>query len=243
MAAALAFPLDFDRIAGGADFRRRVGPSRRVRSARSSLAVQARMLHALRPAFEAGCPVANDEDRGAVERQEMRAIAAGNTAALQRLIDREAPRLLRFAHGMLGSLDEAEDVVQDTLIRLWENAARWTPDARVSTWLHRVCYNRAIDSLRRRRAFVDETALEGLADESEPADAALVRTETALSVAAAIERLPARQRTAVLLFHVQGLPQRESAEVMGVSETAFESMLARARRRLRRWLNEEGDDD
>ncbi len=187
--------------------------------------------------------MANDEDRGAVERQEMRAIAAGNTAALQRLIDREAPRLLRFAHGMLGSLDEAEDVVQDTLIRLWENAARWTPDARVSTWLHRVCYNRAIDSLRRRRAFVDETALEGLADESEPADAALVRTETALSVAAAIERLPARQRTAVLLFHVQGLPQRESAEVMGVSETAFESMLARARRRLRRWLNEEGDDD
>ena len=122
--------------------------------------------------------MADNEDRSARERAEMRAIAAGDSAAFRRLVDREAPRLLRFAQGMLGSLDEAEDVVQDTLIRLWENAARWTPDARIGTWLHRVCYNRAIDRLRRRRAFVDESALEEFADESEPADAALVRSES-----------------------------------------------------------------
>ncbi len=187
--------------------------------------------------------MADNGDRSARERAEMRAIASGDTAAFRRLVDREAPRLLRFAQGMLGSLDEAEDVVQDTLIRLWENAARWTPDARIGTWLYRICYNRAIDRLRRRRAFVDESALEEFADELEPADAALVRSEAALSVRAAIERLPARQRTAILLFHVQGLPQRDSAEVMGVSEAAFESMLARARRQLRRWLSGEGDDD
>ncbi len=219
---------------------RRVMP--RFASRRSSRAVQERIRHALITAFEAGCAVADDEDRSAFERAEMRAIAAGDSAAFRRLIDREAPRLLRFAQGMLGGLDEAEDVVQDTLIRLWENAARWTPDARIGTWLHRVCYNRAIDRLRRRRNFVDESALEEFADESESADAALVRSEEALSVRSAIERLPARQRTAVLLFHVQGISQRESAEVMGVSETAFESMLARARRQLRGWLSGEGND-
>jgi len=186
--------------------------------------------------------VAKDDARRAIEAEEIRRIAAGDSAAFQKLLDREAPRLLRFAQGMLGGLDEAEDVVQDTLIRLWENAERWTPDARIGTWLHRVCYNRAIDQLRRRRPFVDDSALEGFADESEQADAALVRSETTLSVREAIERLPARQRTAVLLFHIQGLAQRDAAEVMSVSEAAFESMLSRARRQLRRWLSESDND-
>jgi RNA polymerase sigma-70 factor (ECF subfamily) len=207
-----------------------------------SFAVQARMRHARPAGLWAGLFVTSETERSAFERAEMRAIANGDAAAFERLVDRETPRLIRFAHGMLGGLDEAEDVVQETLIRLWETAARWTPDARIGTWLHRVCYNRAIDRLRRRRNFVDDSVLAEVLDDAEPADAALVRSEATLSVRAAIERLPARQRTAVLLFHIQGMPQRESAEVMGVSEAAFESMLSRARRQLRIWLAE-GDDD
>ena len=186
--------------------------------------------------------MADNDDRPAIEAEEMRRIAAGDSAAFARLVDREAPRLLRFARGILGSLDEAEDVVQDTLIRLFENANRWTPDARIGTWLHRVCYNRAIDGLRRRRAFVEESVLEAVPDEAEAADAALVRSETTLSIRDAIERLPSRQRTAVVLFHIQGLSQRDAAEVMSVSEAAFESMLSRARRQLRTWLAETNDD-
>jgi RNA polymerase sigma-70 factor (ECF subfamily) len=171
---------------------------------------------------------------------EIRAVAAGDSSAFRRLIDREAPRLVRFAYGMLGNLADAEDVVQDTLIRLLENAASWTPEARIGTWLHRVCYNRAIDVLRRRRVVADDNALEEMADEGDNADAAILRSETILSVRDAMERLPARQRTAVLLFHFQDLSQRDAASVMGVSEDAFESMLARARRRLKRLI---GDSD
>jgi len=180
--------------------------------------------------------LAKHEDAAATELGEIRAIARGDSAAFQRLIDREAPRLMRFARGLLGSLDEAEDVVQETLIRLWENAAAWTPEARIGTWLYRICYNRSIDVLRRRRSFVDDGALDQLADAAELADAGLVANEAALSLRAAIERLPPRQRTAILLFHFQDLPQRAAAEIMGISEAAFESMLARARRQLKRWL-------
>ncbi len=132
---------------------------------RSSFAVQAKIGHLRSASLGAGFLVAKDDNRNTIEVEEIRRIATGDSLAFQRLIDREAPRLLRFAQGMLGSLDEAEDVVQDTLIRLWENAARWTPDAKVGTWLHRVCYNRSIDRLRRRRAFVDEAALEDVPDE------------------------------------------------------------------------------
>ena len=219
-------------------------PSRgRLRALRhanaGSLPVQRRRWHAAPLLFGRRWPLATNED--AAELLEVRAIAAGDSAAFQRLIDREAPRLLRFALGLLGNLDDAEDVVQDTMIRLWENAASWTPDARIGTWLHRVSYNRAIDLLRRRRAFVDESALVEIVDNSELPDAAMVRSEAVLSLKDAIEKLPTRQRTAVLLFHFQEFSQREAANVMGVSEDALESMLARARRQLRRRLEGEGD--
>lgn len=235
---ALALPFMSDRRPAARDH---APPAPRVvRLAHGSFAVQARMRHASLPALAAGCFVAKDEDRSRFERDEMRAIQAGDSAALQRLIDREGPRLLRFARGLLGNLDEAEDVVQDTMIRLWEKAAEWTPDARIGTWLHRVCYNRAIDKLRRRRAVVDESVLEEVADPADAADVALVRAESAQRVAAAVDGLPARQRSAVLLFHMQGLSQREAAAAMGISEAAFESTLARARRKLRRSLAENG---
>jgi RNA polymerase sigma-70 factor, ECF subfamily len=98
--------------------------------------------------------------------------------------------------------------------------------------------------LRRRRAVVNESALDDMADETDNADAAIVRSETILSVRDAIERLPARQRTAVLLFHFQDFSQRDAASVMGVSEDAFESMLARARRQLKRLIGDsEGAGD
>lgn len=186
--------------------------------------------------------MAKNEDANptAAELAEMRAMAAGDQDAFARVIDREGPRLLRFAQGVLGNLEEAEDVVQDTLMRLWENASRWRPEARIGTWLHTICYNGAIDRLRRRRNFVDERALDSLADQDDLAEARLLREETVRSVREAIERLPPRQRTAVLLFHFQDMPQRAAAEVMGVSDTAFESLLARARRQMRRWLGAEG---
>lgn len=203
-------------------------------------ALRARPLPALAPplAMARGGVLAGQAD-AAGELRDMRAIAAGDERAFGRVVEREAPRLLRFAQGMLGSLEEAEDVVQDTLARLWENAAKWTPDARIGTWLHRVCYNRAIDRLRRRRDFVDDSALEGLSDGAEPADEALVKGEAIRSVHAALALLPSRQRTALLLFHFQELPQREAAEVMGISEAALESLLARARRQMRRLIAED----
>ena len=180
--------------------------------------------------------MAKYEDAAAAELKEIRAIAEGDSAALQRLIAREGPRLLRFARGILGNLEEAEDAVQDTLIRLWDNAARWTPDARIGTWLHRVCYNRSIDVLRRRRNFVDESVLEDFPDPAGAPEANLIESQSALTLRAAIEALPPRQRTAILLFHFQECSQREAAEIMGISETALESMLARARRQLKRWI-------
>jgi RNA polymerase sigma-70 factor, ECF subfamily len=192
------------------------------------------------PVRSTGWLLAKDPDQArAADLVEVRAVAAGDHTVFAALIEREGPRLLRFAYGLLGSLEEAEDIVQDTMISLWENAPRWRPEARLSTWLHTVCYNRAIDRLRRRRSFAEESELTDLADEAELAEGRLVRNETVASVRNAVERLPHRQRAAIMLFHFQDLPQKQAAEILGVSESAFESLLARARRQMRHWLTGE----
>jgi len=236
-----AFPFLFSVGAGRPHVRR---ADRRRLAVPGSLPVHAWPGHALSRTVSTGFFLAKDMDSDAArEVAEMRAIASGDPAAFARLIDRESPRLLRFAHGLLGTLEEAEDVVQDTLIRLYENAGGWEPQARIGTWLHRICYNRAIDKLRRRRALVEESVLDEMPDSAELPDAALLRSETVRSVREAIARLPHRQRTAVLLFHFQELAQREAAGIMEISEQAFESLLARARRQMRAILDvSEGGD-
>jgi RNA polymerase sigma-70 factor (ECF subfamily) len=180
----------------------------------------------------------------AADRDLMAAIADGDQGAFARLVGAETPRLLRFARSILSaSPAEAEEVVQEALIRLWQYAADWQPNGRVSTWLHQVVYRLCIDNIRRRRPSVEIGTLEGeLEDEAPRADHGLVRADDVRMVQAAIERLPERQRTALILCHFQDLGQAEAAAVMGIGERAYESLLARARRHLRVWLAPDKDE-
>lgn len=167
------------------------------------------------------------------------AIAAGNQSAFAALVDRESPRLLRFARSLIGDGAEAEDVVQEAFLALWRAAPGWQPEAQLATWLHRVCYTRSIDRLRRGRALADLDALEDSPDpQSSHPDSAIAARERTQSLHQAVAQLPPRQRTAIVLFHLQDFSQREAAAVMGVSEEALESLLARGRRRLRQLLSE-----
>ena len=88
-----------------------------------------------------------------------------------------------------------------------------------------------------------ESALDDLPDSSDLADGVLLKGEAERSVRAALERLPPRQRSAVLLFHFEDCSQSEAARIMGVTETAFESLLARARRLMRAWLTAPGGEN
>lgn len=176
-----------------------------------------------------------DGDPIARDRMRLARVAAGDDSAFAEIVTEETPRLLRFAATILGpGAPETEEVAQEALIRLWRQAETWTPDGRISTWLHRVAYRLSIDALRRRRPSLDiDLVEEAIVDESPAPEAVLIVAEDARALRAAVDSLPERQRTAIVLCHFQGLAQAEAADVMEVSEAAYESLLARARRRLR----------
>lgn len=162
----------------------------------------------------------------------MRRVAAADAAACRELIDGELSRLLAFAYRLLGDRAEAEDVVQDAFLRLWQIAGRWQPKARIRTWLHRVIYNACVDRLRRRRPQVDPDDV-AIADSARnPAEAANA-AQVEAAVAAALAELPERQRAAIALAHLDGLGNQETADILSISVEAVESLLARGRRALR----------
>lgn len=160
----------------------------------------------------------------------MRRIGEGDANAYRALSERHMTALLRYATRLLGERTEAEDVTQEAFLRLWTTAATWKPDARVSTWLHRIAHNLCIDRIRRRRG--NDTDTEIVDDQHQPSDL-VMRRELALTVEQALLRLPERQRAAVVLVHYQGMTNPEAADVIGVGVEGVESLLARGRGGLR----------
>lgn len=158
----------------------------------------------------------------------------GDARAAEALTLRHAPRVLAYASRLLGDRSEAEDVTQETMLRLWRQAPDWRPgEAKVSTWLYRVATNLCTDRLRRRGR---QVALEAAGD---PADGApgvereMIDADRAAALRDALAELPERQRTAVALRHIEGLSNPEIAEAMDIGIEAVESLTARGKRALR----------
>lgn len=164
--------------------------------------------------------------------------AEGDESAFGMLVDRHLPRLLALTRRMLGDEAEAEDVAQEALLRLWRHAGDYdSRKAKLSTWLYRVASNLCIDRLRGRKFSPIEDAPEQTVNAAQ--DAGLQAEQLALRMDIALQGLPERQRLALVLFHYQEQTLLETAEALECSVEAVESLLARARRALKKSLEDE----
>ena len=166
-------------------------------------------------------------------------IQSGVVDAFESLVIRNQSMLIGFFVRNTRDPQLSEDLAQETLLRLWRNAARLElGEGGVRPWLRRVAANLCIDRVRAQR----NTSLgDALPEEVEPASqmTTLVERELGRRVDAALKGLPERQRLALVLFHYEGMSQVEVGNVMGISDEAVESLLARARRALKASLKEE----
>lgn len=162
--------------------------------------------------------------------------AAGDAAAFRSLVDRHLSSVIGIARRMLRDDAEAEDVAQETMLRLWRSASGIEAGAHgLRPWLRRVASNLAIDRVRSGRRV---SVVEEVPEVADPPGqlAGLEAAATSARVDEALKALPERQRLALVLFHFEGLSQIEIGRNMGISDEAVESLLARARRTLRRTL-------
>ncbi len=174
--------------------------------------------------------------------------AADDAALVQRIADRDeatfravitahAPMLHRVAYRMVGEPQEAEDIVQEAMLRLWDHAPRLAGTGaggtRLGAWLKRVTINLAIDRLRVARRVSGEGVPER-SDDAPLADRLIEAREETNTARALIASLPERQRAAIVLTYYEELPNAEAAHALDMTIKAFESLLHRARAALRK---------
>lgn len=172
------------------------------------------------------------------DRQLMMAVAQGDKAAFTEIVTRHLTKVVHFAQRYMGHRSDAEDVAQEAFIRLWKNAQSWEEKGfSLRSWIYRITYNLCIDELRKRKpmtAVEDEVAL---ASQGQP-DEDVYRDQQQLQVVTALNELPERQRTALVMCVYQGLSNQDAAAVMDIGVEALESLLSRARRTLRNKMTE-----
>lgn len=167
-------------------------------------------------------------------------IAARDHDAMRLAADRHAQLVWRVAYRMLGDATDAEDVAQESLLRLWNHADRWKAGGPgIAPWLKKVTVNQCLDRLRRKRFASDEEVPER-ADESPLADRQIEASEVGQAVKDCIEALPDRQRAAVILTYYEEAPNQGAAESLAMKLKAFESLLLRARASLRSCIERKG---
>lgn len=168
----------------------------------------------------------------------MQRVGAGDEAAYRILVERHLSRSLGFAARMLGDRADGEEVMQEAFLKLWRGAATWEAGgARFTTWFYRVVLNLCIDRQRKRRGV--QVPIEDAGDpvdERRGAEAELHERQVGRQIDGALGELPERQREAVSLCYLQGLSNKEAADVLQVNIKALESLLTRGRAALKQKL-------
>jgi RNA polymerase sigma-70 factor (ECF subfamily) len=158
-------------------------------------------------------------------------------ASFEELARVHVDHVFAIALRLVGDPGEAEDVVQETLLRAWRGLGTFRGRAAFGTWLHRIAVNEAHRALQRgaRRPPTVHLAPEQLhlsCSEDEPARQAEQR-ELRAYLESALLALPLPHRTAIVLRDIEGLRTRDAARIVGVGEAAFKSRLREARLKLR----------
>ena len=183
-----------------------------------------------------------DAGAGPSDEDLMRRLQGGEDAALAPLMQRWEIPVRRFIFRIIGNATEAEDLAQETFVRIYTKRGSYRAGAKFSTWCFAIAANQAKNRLRwwRRRPALSLNAWTGAggdqADESRaaaPASSAAVRHEQVAAVQAAVAALPLELRTALVLFEYEGQSMADIAAVQGGTAKAVENRLYRARQQLK----------
>ncbi len=175
-------------------------------------------------------------------------VKSGDEASFELLLHRYRTPLVNFLYRMVRNREQAEDLAQEVFLRVYRARGEYVPTAKFTTWLFRIATNLALNSLRDNRHQKLEDSIDAPArvdsedGDERPLDVAekhpnieqhLVEVARSQMIRHAIDKLPEKQRAAVLLHKYQELDYAEIAKILACSESALKSLLFRAYEALR----------
>jgi RNA polymerase sigma-70 factor (ECF subfamily) len=189
-----------------------------------------------------------NENKVEAEGFSLEALHAGDPEEFARLVDAYSGKIFRLATKLLNQPLDAEDVLQETFLKAYRGIKSFDGRSKISTWLFRIATNEALMVIRRKHpetVSIDEP-IETEDGEQEPIqivdwcclpEEELLSEETKERLDAAVQRLPEKLKVVFLLRDINDLSTHETAEILGLSDTAVKTRLSRARLRLREELS------
>jgi len=181
-----------------------------------------------------------------LESQLVKLALKGDQAAFAELVELYQEKLYHMAYRMLNNRQEAEDVVQDTFMRVYNNLERYDDTMKFSTWIYRIATNLCIDRLRKRKPIysldAESSEYEGLdgysmipSDNRTP-ESELLLSETQRIIHQAIDTLPPKYKTVMILRYIHELSLQEVGDILDMPVTTIKTRVHRGREFLRKKL-------
>lgn len=172
----------------------------------------------------------------------------GDESAFRKLVDEWQHMVYNTALGIVQQEDDADDVTQEVFIQVYQSVSSFKGESKFSTWLYRITVTKSLDHLKRKKtkkrfAFVQRLFGNSHEESLHPEDfnhpgVLMEQKEKAATLFKALEQLPENQRIVFTLHKLEGLKHQEIGDVMQISVTAVESLIARAKANLRRILKD-----
>lgn len=165
--------------------------------------------------------------------------SSGDMSAFNTLMELHQQRMYAVAFRMCGNREDAQDCLQEAMLRIYRAIGSFKGDSAFSTWAYRITMNACLDELRRRKkkqsASVDELLDSGWmpADPGMTPEQQVVSRDLRGALADAIDRLPEDMRSCVVLRDIQGYAYEEIAEILQINVGTVKSRISRAREKLR----------
>jgi len=173
-------------------------------------------------------------------------IIQGDSEAFRTLVETHHRLVIKICLSHVSTPSDAEDIAQEVFIELFRSIRNFRKESSLSTWLYRLAVNKSLDFIRQSKrqkrgsglvSAMDKTEIERLSISSKQlASDQLEEEERKAMLYSAIDQLPNRQREALLLSHINELKQQEVADIMKTSVSSVESLLVRAKRKLKELL-------
>ncbi len=183
-----------------------------------------------------------------VEKQLAKKAKSGDRQAFTELIDIYKDRIYHMAYRMVNNREEAEDIAQETFIRVYSNLDRFDEAYKFSTWIYRIATNLCIDRIRKKKAqFSLDESLDGeegldgysrLATNQLTPEMEVVQGELQNEVQHAIQSLPSKYRSIVILKYLQDLSLAEISEITNLPISTVKTRIHRGRETLRKKLHQ-----
>jgi len=183
-------------------------------------------------------------DTASDDRALIKAIAGGDAKALEKLFTRNQTRIYRYLARLVRNEAQAEELLNEVFLGVWQSAARYEGRSEPATWLISIAHNKAVSSLRKKREVsgYDEEAAGQIEDEADTPEVTTQKLDKAAALRAAMQGLSAEHREILDLVYYQEQSVAEVAEILSIPEATVKTRMFYARKKLSELLKARGVD-